>query len=315
MTLSTPAKRTSDRAPASEDRQLASRQVAVFLATTFGLLAGSTVVALGLDVDVSRIQEAPAAGQAALYLQALWPLVGAVVAQLVTRRTLRGTGWGFSRTPWRTLRTAWLYAAGVSLLGPVVVWTTGLAGFDGTDAPLHTLLALTVLTLPYVVLALGEDVGWRGVLVPRLAELGGPRLVVLGGGLAWAAFHWPLILLLGGTPDGVSPVWAVCMFTVGITGLGAVLAWMRLAWGQWPGVLAHAVVNAVAYHLVAPATVDREHTGWFATETGLVGAVVLALSALVWLRAAPLRRVDGRTVALPLSPRIDGAAAGSSVRP
>jgi nitrate reductase gamma subunit len=109
------------------------------------------------------------------------------------------------------------------------------------------------------------------------------------------------------------------MFTIGITGLGAVLAWMRLAWGQWPGVVAHAVINAVGYHLVAPATVEEELTGWFATETGLVGAAVLAVGAYLWLRRAPLRRVGGRTIALGSRTQVGAAvpemAVGGAARP
>lgn len=284
--------------PDEQDRRLARRQVTIFLTTTFALLGLSTALGLAFDVDVSRIQEASPAGQAAMYGQALWPGLAAVVAVLATRRTLRGADWGFRRPSWRSLGIGWLYAAGVALLAPALVWAAGLAGLDGSGLVLHGLLALTVLTVPYVVLALAEDLGWRGLLVPRLAELGGPRLVVLGSGLAWSAFHWPLILLLGGAPDGVPVLWALVMSTVSTSALGAVLAWMRLRWGQWPAVLAHAVVNAVAYHLVAPAVVPRAHTGWFSTEAGLAAAVVTTAAAVLWLRAAPLSRVRGRTVAL-----------------
>lgn len=113
--------------------------------------------------------------------------------------------------------------------------------------------------------------------MPRLAELGGPLLVVLGGGLAWAAFHWPLMLLLGGAPDGVPVLWAVLNVHHRCHRAEAVLAWMRLRWGQWPGVVAHAVVNAIAHHLVA--TVGGEHSAWLTTESGLAAAVVAPAAA------------------------------------
>jgi membrane protease YdiL (CAAX protease family) len=159
-------------------------------------------------------------------------------------------------------------------------------------------LGLTVLVLPYVLLAIGEDVGWRGLLVTRLAEVAGPRTVVLVGGLIWSAFHWPLILVLGGTPTGVSEWWAVLWFTVGTTALGAVLAAMQLHWGLWPGVLAHAVVNAALYHVVEPLTEDTGRASWFATETGMVHGLVLVVAAAVFLRFFPLvSSADGGTVA------------------
>jgi membrane protease YdiL (CAAX protease family) len=294
-TTSSPPATTAVATP--DPTGLARRQIAIFLSTTFGLLAASTVTGVALDVDVRHLADASPTGQAAMYGQALWPLVGAVVAQLATRRTLRRPGWGFQRTPWRTLGLAWLFAVVVGVLPPVLVWVTGFAGFNPADLARHALLAMTVLALPYVVLALGEDVGWRGLLVSRLALLGGPRLVVLGSGLAWAAFHWPLMLFLGGAPEGVPLLWSVPMFTIATTALGAVLAWMRLRWGQWPGVVAHAVLNAVTYHLIVPATVEDTRTGWVGTESGLAAALVLTVAAVLWLRSAPLRRVDGRTVA------------------
>ena len=298
MTTTSVTRPAPSGAPTPADRRLARRQVAIFLGTTFTLLAVSTCIGKALGVDVSQIQDAPPAGQAAMYGQALWPSVGAVVALLATRRSLRNAGWGLRRTSWRSVGIGWLFAVVVGLTAPAVLWGSGLAGFDSTGFGLHLALSLLVLPLPYCVLALAEDLGWRGVLVPRLAELGGPRLVVLGGGLAWAVFHWPLILFHGGAPDGAPRLWALAMFTIGAVALGAVLAWMWLRWGQWPGIVAHATINAIGYHLVAPATVHREHTGWFATESGLGAAVVLVLAAVVWLRFAPLRRVNGRTVAL-----------------
>ena len=98
------------------------------------------------------------------------------------------------------------------------------------------------------------------------------------------------MLLLGGAPAGVPVLWSLVMFTAGATGLGAVLAWMWLRWGQWPGIVAHAVVNAVAYHLVAPATVERAYTGWFGTESGLAAALVLVASAVMAASCCATRR-------------------------
>jgi membrane protease YdiL (CAAX protease family) len=157
---------------------------------------------------------------------------------------------------------------------------------------------LTALVLPYVLLAIGEDVGRRGLLVTRLAAVAGPRTVVLAGGLIWSAFHRPLILLLGGTPTGVDAWWALVWFTVGTTSLGAVLASMQLRWGLWPGVLAHAVCNAALYHVLEPLTADTGRTNWFATETGLVSGLTTLVGAAVFLRFFPLARgVHGGTVA------------------
>ena len=266
------------------------REVGVYLGTVAGLLTVTTSVAAAAGADVTRVDEAPPLVQALLFGQALIPLLAAVVARLVTAGTLRRPGWGFRRTSWRSLGTAWLWALLPTSAAAALLWATGLAGLDTGGLTPAVALGLTVLVLPYVLLALAEDVGWRGLLVQRLAEVAGPRTVVLVSGGAWALFHWPLVLVLGGAPAGV-PVWfALACLTLGSTSLGAVLASMQLRWGIWPGVLAHAVLNALLYHVLAPLTADSGPTEWLSTETGAAGAVTLLLAALAWWRVAPLVR-------------------------
>ncbi|SNS87561.1 CAAX protease self-immunity [Geodermatophilus saharensis] len=284
--LSTPA-------PAAAVRPSPWREVGVYLGTVAGLLTLTTSVAAAAGADVTRVEQAPPLVQALLYGQALIPLLAAVLARLATTGTLRRPGWGFRRTSWRSLGTAWLWALLPTLAAGVLLWVTGLAGFAAGGLTPVVPLGLTVLVLPYVVLALAEDVGWRGLLVQRLAEVAGPLTVVLVSGLAWSLFHWPLVLFLGGAPAGV-PVWfALACLTVGTTSLGAVLASMQLRWGIWPGVLAHAVLNALLYHVLAPLTADSGPTEWLSTETGAMGAVTLLLAALAWWRVAPLVRAAG----------------------
>lgn len=280
-------------------RRTARREIGVFLGVVATLTAVSTAVALGEGVDVRHIEDASALGQSVMYLSASFAAVGAVVARLVVHRSLRRPGWGVRRAPLRTVTGAWLFTLATILTVGALLWGTGLGGFDTAALGTSTLLGLTVLVLPYVVLAFAEDLGWRGLLVTRLAAVAGPRTVVLAGGIAWSAFHWPLLIWLGGTPEGVAPWFAVVMFTVGITGFGAVLASMQLRWGIWPGVVAHAVWNATLYHVVEPLTVEREHTLWFGTETGLLTAVVGVAAALLWWRFFPLVRTSAGSTAVP----------------
>ena len=276
------------------DRRSTYREIGVFLGTTALLTGASTSVALVEGVDVRHIEDATALGQSAMYLQAFFPLLAALVACSTVGGGLRGAGWGFRRTSWATLGGAWALGAGSVLAGAAIVFGLDLADVGELDP--SVLLGPTVLVAPYLLLALAEDLGWRGLLVPRLAEVAGPRTVVLVGGLAWSAFHWPLMLFLGGTPDGASSWYAVAMFTVGIVALGAVLASMQLRWGIWPGVVLHAAVNATMYHLIDPLTVETDHSGWFISETGLVAAAVNVVVAVVWLRRFPLvRSADGGT--------------------
>lgn len=274
------------------------REIGVFLGTVAVLLTATTVAAAANDADVAHLDQAPPAVQALLFGQALIPLLAALLARLVTTGGLRRPGWGFRRTPWRSLGRAWLWALTTTLTGGVLVWATGTGALRTGDLDAMVPLGLTVLVVPYVLLALAEDVGWRGLLVTRLAEVAGPRTVVAVSGLAWAAFHAPLVLFLGGAPDGVPVAWTLLCFTAGTVAFGAVLAALQLRWGIWPGVLAHAVVNATLYHVLDPLTGETASSGWFAGESGLFQALALVAGALVWLRLCPLRRsATGGTVA------------------
>jgi uncharacterized protein len=288
---------TTTVAPSTTHTKGARREITVFLVLQAVFLTLTTSVAVAEGADVTRVGEATALGQAALYGSAVTVFVAALIARLSTRSR---AGWGFRRFPLRAGGLAWAVGVAIVLAAYGVIWLTGVGTFDpagiadglGTaSAVVAGLLALTVLVVPYTVLALAEDVGWRGLLVTRLAEFAGPRTVVLVSGVAWSLFHTPLILWLGGTPEGVSPLYAVAVFAVGTTALGAILAWTQLRWGIWPGVILHGAFNAALYHLAEPGTVaGGRGFGWIATETGLAIATATTVAAVVWLRRAPLVR-------------------------
>src|SRR4051794_39007642 len=192
-------------APASVPTRRSSpwTEIGVFLGVVVALTATTTTIALTQHADVRQVDSAPPGAQAALYSQALIPVVAAVVARLVGTGTLRRNGWGLRRSSWRSLGIAWAWSLGTTVGAGAIVWVTGAGGFRTAGLDAMVPLGLTALVLPYVLLAIGEDIGWRGLLVTRLAEVAGPRTVVLVGGLIWSAFHWPLILVLGGTPTAV----------------------------------------------------------------------------------------------------------------
>lgn len=283
----------SPGAPATTPARTARREAVRFVVLQSLLALATTAVAAAEGVDVRRIEAASPLGQAAAYGTALTPLVAALLARWSTTRGLRG--WDVRRTSWRTLLLAWTVGILPVLAAYLAVWTTGAGRFDGAAAAsalgldggalLTAIVAGTLLVLPYVLLALAEDVGWRGLLVTRLAQVARPRTVYLVSGAAWSLSHLWLLLFLGGTPEGVSPLYAVAMFTIATTALGSILAAMQLRWGIWPGVVAHAAVNAVMYHFADPATATTgAATNWIATETGLAYAVAMVLAALVFLR-------------------------------
>jgi membrane protease YdiL (CAAX protease family) len=268
-------------APAPAPAGTARREAVRFVVIQALLGAAGTAVAVTEGVNVSRIEEASPLGQAVTYGLAFTPLIAALVARLTTTRTLRG--FGFRRVGWRPLLLAWAIGLVPVLVAYAVVWSTGVGRFVGN--PASALLAGTALVAPYVLLALAEDVGWRGLLVTRLAQIARHRTVYLISGVVWSLSHLGLILFVGGAPEGVSPLYAAMMFTIATTALGSILAAMQLRWGLWPGVIAHAAVNAILYHFADPSTAPTGSlTGWIATETGLAYALAMVVTALAFFR-------------------------------
>ena len=171
--METTEQETVDVSPAAAlgpaQRSSARRQIGVFLSVVTALTAVTTSIGMSMDVDVSRIEESPPLAQAVMFGQAFIPLIAAAAARSsAPHDTARG--WGVRRTTWRRVLVGAVFGAGFVALAAVVAWMSGAAGIDG-DAVGPALLLALPLTLLYVVLALGEDIGWRGLLVARLSEI------------------------------------------------------------------------------------------------------------------------------------------------
>src|SRR4029453_3811854 len=110
----------------------------------------------------------------------MWmPGVAAIATQLGFQRTLAGLGW--RPGPWRYLAFALCIPVVYCSLIYGPVWLTGVGRFDGS--PLRRLLPYLPLALAaHVLVALGEEIGWRGFLAPAFYRVGGFRWAAIGTG-------------------------------------------------------------------------------------------------------------------------------------
>ncbi|MFI6511431.1 lysostaphin resistance A-like protein [Streptosporangium sp. NPDC050855] len=148
-----------------------------------------------------------------------------------------------------------------------------------------TQVALMVLIAPLVnsVAAFGEEWGWRGWLLPRLAPLGTWR-ALLASGVIWGAWHFPLTLRGYNYPE--LGAWAAPMFVVFCVAFGALLGWLRLYSGSvWPAVVGHGSMNASAGLIMVVGDAADPPVLALAGITSLVGSALLAVvSALLFAR-------------------------------
>lgn len=107
----------------------------------------------------------------------------------------------------------------------------------------QTALAFTIAIPINMLFTFGEEFGWRGYLLPRLAPLGGLPAAILVG-LVWGFWHAPLIVLDGYNYPGY-PWLGVLMMMLFCVLLSIIFAWLRFRSGSvWPSTLAHAALNA-----------------------------------------------------------------------
>jgi membrane protease YdiL (CAAX protease family) len=212
--------------------------------------------------------------------------VAAIVTQLAFARTLAGLGWRLG--PWRYLGLAVVTPIAYCLVVYIPVWLTGLGGLN--VAYLGRVLPLVPLALVIgLFAALGEEIGWRGFLVPALYKVGGLGWAGLGSGLIWALWHVPLIV--GGGYDAGTPAWfAIPCFLVWVTSMSIMLAWLRLRSGSvWPSTIFHGVHNLAIQGVFDGATIDTGPTRWITTEFGIGMVVVgIVLGAYFWGRRREL---------------------------
>jgi membrane protease YdiL (CAAX protease family) len=184
---------------------------------------------------------------------AVWsftPTVAALIMLLVVTRE------GYSKEGWKSLGlhrlglNVWWIAFGVTLLITVVasaiVWATPLASFvvpeGGILNPvINFLIGFGILVLTF---ALGEEIGMRGYLQPRLMSLGRTRALLLVG-LVWATWHMPLYYFVAKLFPVGNVLLFLPLFYGTIVAASFIFGYLRIYTGSiWPASIAHSVHNA-----------------------------------------------------------------------
>ena len=94
---------------------------------------------------------------------------------------------------------------------------------------------------------LGEELGWRGYMMPKLIKLCGLPKAVIIGGVIWGAWHWPLTYAGHnfGTEYKGYPFAGFAAMAVLAVFMGILLTYVTIKTGSvWPAAFLHAVNNA-----------------------------------------------------------------------
>ena len=251
-------------------------ELATFLGLTFALSALFYWLIIGAG--------SLGAGGGRYVLALMWsPGVSALATRLLFQRNVRGEGWRPGAPRWLAL--AYLLPLGYATAAYGLVWATGLGAVDLGRFDTGVGTFLIVGTLQSLLSATGEELGWRGFLVPTLARtLSFTRTALVSGGI-WAAWHVPLIVFAD--YNGGTPAWySVLCFAVMVVGLAVIFAWLRLRSGSvWPAAILHASHNLFVQAFFDRVTVDTGPTRWLTSEFGAALAITAGVTALLFWRA------------------------------
>jgi len=183
-----------------------------------------------------------------------------------------------------------------SMAKELIVRVTG----EQPPMPMALLALLQLLNLPIgiaitAIATTGEEVGWRGWLLPKLLPLGTGWALCVSGAI-WGLWHAPAILL-GLNYEQRNPL-GIMMMAIGCVGAGVLIGWLRIASASLlPCVLTHAALNTFAsYQSVLFPPFDQRLVGPLA----ITGWIVMALLIVACvLRATRLRQRNGSQLGSP----------------
>lgn len=293
--MSTRASSPSPEPSAAPPAASSAAPVLWFLGIVFAATWGVQLIRIqgGLRFDADQLTQTPTAW----LLLVTW--IPGLTALLITAVNEKGSPRRMAERLMLRPGTAGPYFLTV-LLVPLVYGiihgASWLAGFAQADPGLRALNAISddasdltslfTVMLPASMLlgpllqfvyALGEELGWRGFLLPRLMPLGKvPAYLVLG--VVWGLWHAPLILVGFNYPG--HPVSGVIMMCVATSALGLFINEMAL--------YSRSVLLAAFIHAAVNAQVQGIWMWLFPQANPLLGGSFGLVAALVWLAAGLL---------------------------
>jgi membrane protease YdiL (CAAX protease family) len=159
---------------------------------------------------------------------------------------------------------------------------------------IQTALAFTLAIPLNMIFTFGEEFGWRGYLLPRLAPLGGISASIIVG-IVWGLWHAPVIVLDGYNYPG-HPWLGIGMMVIFTISLSMIFTWLRFRSGSvWPSTLAHAALNAQAgFAILLLSSADS----LLRAPIGIIGLVPMIAFAL-WLAATGRLKPEPDTIPEP----------------
>jgi uncharacterized protein len=245
-------------------------------------------------------------GRGLYVLGLMWcPALAGMLTLRLNGRSIADLGWKWGETKYQV--RSWYIPLLYASIAYAIVWIFHFGAFGNQayydlltramhlgGAPWISIVIGIVLTGTYGMIrsvssALGEEIGWRGFLVPELSKTTSFTATSFLSGIIWSLWHYPILIY--GDYNAGTPTWyGLTCFTVMVISISFIFAWMRLKSGSlWTGAILHGSHNLYIQAIFTPLTRDTGKTKWFIDEFGCVlPLVVIAFAIYFWTKRREL---------------------------
>lgn len=202
----------------------------------------------------------------------LMPAISVVATRLITREGFKDFGLKpHFKGNVRFYLMAWFGPALLIALGAVIYFLlfpnqfdptmsqmAGLYAAQGVSLPEGSLLTIFITQLAFgiflgpllnIITTSGEEIGWRGYLLPKLMEMYSPRVSIVISGVIWGLWHAPIIAM--GHNYGIgyptAPWGGILAMVVFCLFIGSFFSFLAIRTGSFlPAAMAHGSLNGFA---------------------------------------------------------------------
>ena len=169
---------------------------------------------------------------------------------------------------------------------------------DLARGTMYAQLLIAALIAPFanIIFTFGEELGWRGYLLPKLCDRFGSIKAVLIDGVIWGLWHAPIIALGHnyGTDYPFAPWLGILLMTVFCVATGTIMSYFTLKVGSViPAAMFHSAINglaSVSFYFIAADSISTQQILLVGpVATGILGMSMFILVALMYL--VRLRRI------------------------
>ncbi len=283
------------------------KRLGIFLVTTF---VSTWVIGFGLIYANNHYDLNPLIVTGVMAICMLFPAICSIITRLVTKEGFKNLGLRpnlkGNKKNIKYYLLAWFLPSILIILGAVIYFCIFPQSFDGgmtsmlqqyqnvgvemsfeklrTIAIIETLVAIFLAPLLNLIPCLGEELGWRGYLLPKLTEHYSYVSSILISGIIWGLWHAPFIIM--GHNYGVGytlwPLGGIIAMTIFCILFGAFSSYITI---KSKSVLPAAITHGSLNGLVAISTffvfTDKANPFIGPLPTGLIGGIGIIITGII----------------------------------